>query len=60
MERRAASLPINILITLIIALVVLAIVLFFYGMITGKHIFPAIIEKIKMALGLWNATGIKP
>ncbi len=60
MRRRAASLPINILITLIIALIVLAVVLFFYGLVTGKHIFPAIIEQIKIALGLWNATGVKP
>jgi len=60
MRRRAVSLPINTLIAIIIALIVLAVVLFFYGMVTGKQIFPAIIEKIKMALGLWNATGIKP
>lgn len=50
----------NTLVILIIALIVLVMVLFFYGMITGKHIFPAIIEKIKIALGLWNATGVKP
>lgn len=60
MRRRAVSLPVNTLVILIIALIVLATVLFFYGMITGKHIFPAIIEQIKRALGLWNATGIKP
>ena len=56
MKKRAVSLPVNTLIVIIIALIVLAVILFFFATTTGKQIFPAITEKIKMALGLLNAS----
>ena len=60
MKKHGASLPINVIVIVIIALLVLTLILFFYSQATGKQIFPAIVEKIKIALGLWNATAIKP
>lgn len=58
--KKAQGLPVNTIILLILALVILVLVVIFYSMATGKSLFPAIMQKIKFALGMWNATAIKP
>ncbi len=59
MRKKAVSLPINTLIILIIAVLVLILTVVFYSMATGREIFPSIIEKIKTALGLFKESSIK-
>ena len=54
MEKKAVSLPINTLIILIIAVLVLVLTIIFYSMATGQEIFPALMEKIKTTLGLFK------
>ncbi len=56
MRKQAQALSIQTIIIIIIALVVLALVIFFFTTTTGKQLFPSIIQKIRMALGLWNAS----
>lgn len=59
MRKRAAALPMDVLVIVIIAVLVLVITVLFYGMITGQQIFPAITERIKQALGMLNESQIK-
>jgi len=54
--KKAQGLPTEVIIIVIIALVVLALVLIFYSIATGGHIFPELTAKIKNILGLWNST----
>ena len=60
MKKQAAALPIDVLIILIIAVIVLVMVALFYTAVTGQQIFPSIMDKIKMALGMLNESGVKP
>ena len=59
MKKRAAALPMDVLVIVIIAVLVLVLTVIFYGVITGQQIFPAIMERIKMALGMLNKSQIK-
>ena len=54
MEKKAVSLPINTLIILIIAVLVLVLTIIFYSMATGREIFPSLMEKIRTALSLFK------
>lgn len=54
MKTKAEGLPVNTLIIIIIALLVLVVTIIFFSAITGKEIFPSVMEKVRMALGLWN------
>ncbi len=56
MAKKAQGLPINTIIIVVLAIVVLALIIFFFSTATGKSIFPAITDKIKNILGLWNST----
>jgi len=49
----------DVLVIVIIAVLVLVLTVIFYGVITGQQIFPAIMERIKMALGMLNESQIK-
>lgn len=54
MEKKAVGLPVNTLIILIIAVLVLIITVIFFSTATGREIFPNLMEKIKTALGLFK------
>ena len=55
-NKRAAELSISTIVLIIIAVIVLIVVVWFFTTTTGKQIFPAIGQRLKEALGLWNAT----
>jgi len=57
MNKKAQELNIRVIIILIIALLVLFVSLFFFSS-AARQIFSNLMNKIKMALGLLNATKI--
>lgn len=59
MDKKGAELSINTLIIVILAVVVLVILLFIFSS-ASREFAANIFAKLKTALGLWNATEIKP
>lgn len=58
MDSKGVSLSIQTLVIIIIAIFVLVLIIFFFATTAGKQLFPSIIQKIKIALGLWNTTSM--
>ncbi|MEM2933026.1 MAG: hypothetical protein QW622_02355 [Candidatus Pacearchaeota archaeon] len=57
MNKKAQELNIKLLVVIIIALLVLVISVVFFS--SGiKEIFSSLMNKIKIALGLWNASAL--
>jgi hypothetical protein len=59
MDKKGAELSINTLIIIILAIIVLVILLFIFSS-ASREFAANIFAKLKMSLGLWNSTQIKP
>ena len=58
-SKKAVELPLNTLVIIIIVIVVLVMTVLFWQMVTGKYIFPEIMNKMKDFFGTFKGIQVQ-